>query len=110
AGYRASYDHAALMQTQTATKNASVEEAVKLIRAEWGRLAAKGPTVEELANAKTFLTGSFPLQLDSTGRLAQILVSMQVDRLGIDYLDRRNAFLEAVTLDQAQRGAHGLFD
>ncbi len=104
------YDHAPLMQAQTATKNASVEEAVKLVRAEWARLAQKGPTLEELADAKTFLTGSFPLQLDSTGRIAQILVSLQVDHLGIDYLDRRNALLGGVTLEQAQRVAQRLFD
>ncbi|MBV8169393.1 MAG: insulinase family protein [Alphaproteobacteria bacterium] len=104
------YDHAPLMQAQTATKNASVEQAVQLVRAEWARLAEKGPTLEELADAKTYLTGSFPLQLDSTGRIAQILVSLQVDHLGIDYLDRRNALLEGVTLEQAQRVAQRLFD
>jgi zinc protease len=104
------YQHAALMQAQTATKSASVEQAVTLVRAEWARLAEKGPTLEELANAKIFLTGSFPLQLDSTGRLAQIMVSLQIDHLGIDYLDRRNALLESVTLEQAQRVAQRLFN
>jgi zinc protease len=106
----ASLDHTAVMQAQTATKNASVEEAVRLVRAEWARLAEKGPTLEELANAKTYLTGSFPLQLDSTGRIAAMLVSIQIDHLGIDYLDRRNALLESVTLEQAQRVAQRLFD
>jgi zinc protease len=104
------YEHVALMQGQTATKNASVEQALSLIRAEWQRLAEKGPTLDELANAKLYLTGSFPLQLDSTGRLAQILVSLQIDHLGIDYLDRRNGLLEGVTLEQAQRVAQRLFD
>jgi zinc protease len=106
----ASFDHATVMQAQTATKGATVEETVKLIRAEWARLAKQGPTLEELANAKTYLTGSFPLQLDSTGRIAAMLVSIQVEHLGIDYLDRRNALLEAVTLEQAQRVAQRLFD
>ena len=106
----ASLDHTALMQAQTATKSATVEETVKLVRAEWARLAAKGPTLEELVAAKTYLTGSFPLQLDSTGRIASILLSIQLDHLGIDYLDRRNALLESVTLEQAQRVAQRLFD
>jgi zinc protease len=106
----ANFDHTAVMQAQTATKNATVEQAVKLVRAEWARLAENGPTPEELVNAKTFLTGSFPLQLDSTGRIAQMLVSLQVDHLGIDYLDRRNTLLESVTLEQAQRVAQRLFD
>jgi zinc protease len=106
----ADFDHAELMQAQTATKNASVEEAVALVRAEWARFAQSGPTLEELANAKTYLTGSFPLQLDSTARIAGVLVSIQRDHLGIDYLDRRNALLEGVTLEQAQRVAQRLFD
>jgi zinc protease len=106
----ASLDHTSLMQTSTATKGASVEETVKLVRAEWARLAKQGPTLEELANAKTYLTGSFPLQLDSTGRIASMLVSIQVDHLGVDYLDRRNALLNSVTLEQAQRVAQRLFD
>jgi zinc protease len=104
------YDHVALMQTQTATKAASVDEAVGLIRTEWQRFAQQGPTADELANAKLYLTGSFPLQLDSTGRIAGTLVQLQIDQLGIDYLDRRNALLESVTLEQAQRVAKRLFD
>jgi zinc protease len=104
------YEHVALLQIQTATKAASVAEALQLIRAESTRFADNGPTADELANAKLYLTGSFPLQLDSTGRLAGILVQIQIDKLGIDYLDRRNALIEGVTLDQAQRVAKRLFD
>ncbi len=54
-------DHADLWQGQVATQNARVGETLGLIREEWRRMAEEGPTEKELADAKTFLTGSFAL-------------------------------------------------
>jgi len=69
-----------------------------------------GPTEPELNAAKTYLTGSFALSLDSTQRIASLLVTIQRDKLGLDYLDRRNGLFEAVTLEQAKRVAKRLLD
>ena len=69
-----------------------------------------GPTAQELAAAKTYLTGSFPLSLNSTGRIAGTLVQLMRDKLGIDYLDRRSGLIDGVTLDDAKRVAKRLFD
>lgn len=102
-------DHSALVLSGVATGNARVAESIEIIRAEWARMAAEGPTAEELENAQTFLTGSFPLRFDSTGALADILAGMQVENLGIDYLDRRNDYIEAITLEDAKRVAASLF-
>jgi zinc protease len=68
------------------------------------------PTQAELDDAKTYLSGSFPLSLDSTQHIAAVLVQMQEDKLGIDYLDRRAELIGAVTLDQARALARKLFD
>ena len=70
----------------------------------------EGPSAEELEAAKTYLTGSFPLGLDSTQHIAGVLVQMQQDKLGIDYLDRRAALIGGVTLDDARAVAQKLFD
>ena len=70
----------------------------------------EGPTEDELRDAKTYLTGSFPLGLDSTRRIAGLLVRMQRDGLGIDYLDRRAELISGVTLDQARAVARRLYD
>jgi zinc protease len=70
----------------------------------------EGPTAQELADAKTYLTGSYPLQFDSTGRIAGALVDIQQEKLGIDYLEKRNSYIEAVTLDDAKRVARRLLD
>ena len=102
--------HSAVILGNVATENSRVGESIDIIRAEWRRMREQGPTAKELADAKTFLTGSFPLSLDSTGRIAAVLVVMQRDKLGIDYLDRRRALIDAVTVDDAKRVARRLLD
>ena len=88
-----------------------VEQAIRLVRerdrARWRRGDISRSALDD---AKTYLTGSFPLRLTSNDQIAQTLVSMQVDDLGIDYLDRRNGYIEAVTLDDVQRVAARLYD
>ncbi len=102
--------HSGLILGTVATENSRVGQSIDIIRAEWRRMREAGPTAKELADAKTYLTGSFPLSLDSTGRIAGTLVAIQRDGLGIDYLDRRNALIDAVTLEDAKRVAHRLLD
>jgi len=106
--YLAPYDHTALFMGGTATENARVKESVAVIREQWQRMHDEGPTADELANAKTYLNGSFPLQLDSMPQIARLLVSLQYDHLGIDYVERRNGLINAVTLADAKRVAQRL--
>jgi zinc protease len=102
--------HSGLILGGVATENSRVAQSIDIIRAEWRRMHDEGPTADELRDAKTYLTGSFPLSLDSTGRIAGILVAMQRDGLGIDYLDKRAALIDAVTLADTKRVARRLFD
>ena len=98
-------DHAGLIVGSAATANERAAETVKVVRDEWRRMAEGAITAERLEDAKTYLTGSFPLALTSSERIAGILVGMQLDNLGIDYLERRNALIQAVTLEEANRVA-----
>jgi zinc protease len=102
--------HAGLILGTVATENAHVAQAIDIIRSEWRRMKDEGPTQKELDDAKTYLTGSFPLNLDSTGRIAGTLVLIQRDKLGIDYLDQRNALINKVTLADAKRVAMRLLE
>jgi len=102
--------HSGVILGGVATQNDRVAKSIEIIRAEWRRMRDSGPTQKELDDAKTFLTGSFPLSLDSTGHIAGILVAIQRDALGIDYLERRKTLIESVTLDDAKRVAHRLLD
>jgi zinc protease len=103
-------DRAALVMGGVATQNGRVAQSLDLIRAEWRRMAEDGPSEAELRDAKTYLTGSFPLRFSSSGRISGMLAGMQYQDLGIDYLERRNDLIEAVTLDDARRVAARLYD
>ncbi len=102
--------HAALIVGQAATANERVAETVAVIRTEWRRMAETGIGEDEFADAKTYLTGSFPLRFTQSGRIAAMLVGMQLHDLGIDYIDRRNGLIEAVTLADVNRLARRLLD
>jgi len=98
-------DHAALFVVSTQTQNERAGEALTLVEAEIARLADKGPTAQELREAKDYLKGSFALRFDTSTRIAAQLLAFQLQGLGIDYINRRNELIEAVTIDEARRAA-----
>ncbi len=102
------YDQADLIAGQFASDNAKVGEAIRLVREEWEKLARDGVTEQELAGAKTFLTGAYPLRFDGNGAIANILVGMQMTGLPVDYSATRNEKIEAVTLADVKRVAERL--
>jgi len=101
-------DEAALILGSVQTANERVAESLAIIRAEWARMAAEGVSAEELEAAQKYLTGAFPLRFDSNGKIAGYLVFMQSEGLGIDYVERRNGLIEAVTVEDIRRVAKRL--
>jgi zinc protease len=102
------YERSALIMGGTATQNARVAESLRIIRAEWRRMAEEGVTGEELAQTKTYINGSFPLRLDSSRRIASMLTTIQVEELGIDYIERRPELINKVTAADVRRVAQRL--
>lgn len=98
-------DHTGLVLGGTATKNERAGESIDLIKQEYRKLLTDGPTEQELADAKSYLIGSFALRFDSSSKVASQLLQIQMDDLGIDYIDRRNELVAAVTLDDIRRVA-----
>jgi zinc protease len=103
-------NHSALFVGGTATRAERAGEALDVIEKEIHRLAESGPTAAELAEAKNYLNSSFVLNLDTSSKIAALLVQLQLDDLGIDYFTRRPAMIGAVTLDDARRVAKRLLD
>ena len=101
-------DHAGMMWGGAATRNARVAETLDVVRAEWRRLAAGDLEDRELADAKAYLTGSYPLRFTSNRRIARMLVSLQLDGLGRDYLEKRNSLIEGVGRTDVVRVAREL--
>lgn len=104
------YRHAGLLIGQAASKKASMGETIAVLRQTMKAFAANGATGKELADAKTYLTGSFPLAFDSNVGIAAQFNSFQMSGLPVDYVQRRNALIEAVTPDDVKRVARRLFD
>ena len=103
-------DRAGLIFGAAGTANAKVGETLSLLRQEWKKMAEQGISDKELADAKTYLTGSYPLRFTSSDSVAAMLVGIQRDNLGIDYLDRRNSLIEAVSLADVNRAAKTLLN
>ncbi len=106
--YLASYDLANLFQGSVASANDRIAEAIDIIRAEWVKIAENGVTAKELEGAKKYLTGAYPLRFDGNGRIAKILVGMQLDNIPMSYLKTRNDKVNAVTLEDVKRVAKRL--
>jgi zinc protease len=103
------FKRAAVVIGGTATRADRTGDALAIIELETKRMAENGPTADEMAAAKSFLKGAYALLLDSSSKIAAQLTQIQLDNLGIDYIQRRGAMIDAVTVADAKRVAKRLY-
>jgi zinc protease len=103
------FRHAAVVVGGTATRADATADALAVIEQETKRMAESGPTAEELAAAKSYLKGSYALGLDTSGKIAAQLTQIQIDNLGIDYIQRRSSLIDAITIEDAKKAARRLY-
>jgi zinc protease len=103
-------DHAGIFAGAVATENKAVGQSLELIKQELERAARDGLTPEELRTAKDYLIGSFALRFDTSAKIATQLLAIQLENLGIDYIDRRSGEVEAVTTADIKRVAKRLLE
>jgi zinc protease len=103
-------DHAAMLMGGTGTRAERAGETIEVIEQEFRRLAESGPTEDELQRAQSYLKGSYALGFDTSAKIAGQLVQIQLDELGIDYINRRSGMIDAVTIDDVRRVAKRLLD
>jgi len=99
------FEKGPLYMGQVATENARVKESIDIIRFEWKRMADGEVNEDEVASAKTYITGSYALRFASSSDIARMLVNTQIDGNGPDYFAKRNDFINAVTLADVKRVA-----
>ena len=95
------FRRAAVVIGGTATRGDRTADALKVIE--------NGPTADELQEAKDYIKGSYALSLDTSSKIAAQLTQIQIDDLGIDYIQRRNGLIDGVTIADAKRVAKRLF-
>jgi zinc protease len=99
------YQHASILVGSVATKNAAMGESLNIIRGELKKMAEKGPSPEDLAAAKSYLTGSYALRFDTNSKIASQLLGLMQEGFGPDYVENRNKMIDAVTIEDAKRVA-----
>ncbi|HWM81630.1 MAG TPA: pitrilysin family protein [Pseudolabrys sp.] len=103
------FKHSAVVIGGTQVRADRTGDALSIIEQEVKRMGEAGPTAEELAKAKSYLKGSYILGLDTSTKIASQLIQIQNDNLGMDYMTRRDALIDAVTLDDVRRVSKRLF-
>ncbi|MAT34392.1 MAG: peptidase M16 [Ponticaulis sp.] len=98
-------DHLGRWAGSAQTANENVGELIGRTKAEIHKLATEGPTEAELLDAKSYLTGAYPLGFDSNSKIASQMMGVRQEALGMDYFANRNAMVEAVTIDDVKRVA-----
>ena len=84
---------------------ANVDRAIGAMLEEVQRLADERVPEDELADCKRYLTGSLPLQLETNDGVASILVDIEWQGLGLDYVERYTGIINALTADDVQQAA-----
>ncbi len=103
-------EHSAVIRGSAQTENGDVREAIEVTRAEMARLYRDGATQAEVNDAITYLTGSFALDLDSNVKIANVVHAYQAAGRDIEYVNRRNDLIRAVTRDDVNRVVRRLFN
>ncbi|MBM2715236.1 insulinase family protein [Mesorhizobium caraganae] len=107
--YLAGYEHSHALLVTTATRSDRAAETLSIVHRVVKDMAQQGPTEAELEASKKYLIGAYAINdLDSSSSIAATLVGLQVDNLGIDYIQRRSALIDQVTLDQVKAAAKKL--
>jgi zinc protease len=80
----------------------TIDKAVDLILAEIRRFREEPVTDQELDDAKAYLTGVLPLQMETNEGIGSILLDMHLYQLGDDFIARYPDIINAVTKAEVQ--------
>lgn len=103
-------DHLDALTISTSTKHASTLEMTGIIEAEIEKMTKTPVSADELQDAQSYITGSMPLALTSTGKVSGILLALQLNGRPIDYLDNFSARINSVTIKDVQNIAKRIFN
>jgi zinc protease len=87
------------------TKNSSAREAIDLSFREMERMRKEGVSEKELEGAKKYLIGSFPMRLNTQGKLSNFLSQVEYYGLGLDYPEKYPSLIRSVTKEDILRVA-----
>ena len=101
--------HGSSFAVSAQSRTAEAPKVLVMVREELARMGREPVAERELGLAKQFLIGSFPLRLDTSGKVADFLVAVEDRGLGLDYADRYKERIGKVTAADVQRVAAKYF-
>ncbi len=99
------FAHSSILVGTVATKNDAMATSLDVIRAELQKMLDEGPSQEDLDNAKSYLVGSYALRFDTSNKIASQMLGVMIEDIGMDYFEKRNDLIQAVTLEDIKRVA-----
>lgn len=107
--YLSSFEETGFFFVGVGSRSDRAEEASKVIVAELKKMAEHGPTKAEMRAAKDYLKGAYALRFDTSDKIANQLVGLQIQGRSADYINQRNEMIESVTMEDAIRVAKRIF-
>ena len=107
--YMSLYDKAPLLKGSFSATPENFPKVIDIVKKEWLKMGLKGVSEEELNEAKNYLVSSYNLRFASIATISDILVYMQKDDLGLDFLQKRNDYVRKVKLKDVNRVAKEYF-
>ncbi len=92
------------------TKNESANTAISEVLKEINTIRTNPVSDPELSDAASFLTGSFPMRIETSDRIAGFLVAVEYYGLGVDYIDSYPGYINSVTKEDVLRAARKYLD
>ncbi|MDO8444821.1 MAG: pitrilysin family protein [Deltaproteobacteria bacterium] len=89
------------VQTKNESAKTAIEEALKEVE----RIRKETVSDKELEDAKAYLTGSFPLKLDTNSKIAGMLAAFEFFNLGLDYPEKYPKIINSLTKDDVLKAA-----
>ncbi|MBI5205299.1 MAG: insulinase family protein [Nitrospirae bacterium] len=99
-----------VFQAGVQTKNESANTAIREILKQMEKIREEKVSDQELADAKAYLTGSFPRRLDTSRKIADFLATVEFYNLGSDYAEKYPSYIDAVTKEDVLRIAKKYLD
>ena len=92
------------------TKNKSANTAIQEILQEIKKMMNEPVSDAEISDAQAFLTGSFPMRIETSQRIADFLMAVEYYKLGMDYIEKYPVYINSVTKEDILRVAKKYLD
>lgn len=105
-----SYKQGGMFKVYVQTKNESANTVIHELLKQIKRIREESVTDQELSDAKSYLTGSFPRRIDTNRKIADFLAVVEFYDLGLDYIENYPQYINSVTKEDVLRVAKMYLD